>query len=149
MDVTASGAAVPKSSLYILDTNTVGYIVNGRSPAARATLASAVEHSMVAISAITEAEILFGLARKPQAVRLRLAIEAFLATMSVLPWDSAAARAYATLRAQMTAEGRSLGNLDMLIAAQAVETEATLVTRDAAFAQVKSLRSLENWAVDV
>ena len=136
-------------SLYMLDTNTVGYIVSGRSQAARRAMGDLMELAPIAISAITEGEIAYGLARKPGAVRLRSSIEALLSTIQILPWDSAAAQAYGTLRAQMSAAGKSLSNLDMLIAAHAIATEAILVTHDTAFLQIEALRPVVNWATDL
>ncbi len=137
------------STLYLLDTNMVGYIVSGRSQAARLTMVEMIDEFPIAISAITEAEMLYGLARKPEATRLRAAVEAFLSRVEILPWDSDAARAYGTLRARLSAAGKSLSAMDMLIAAHAVATDAVLVTRDAAFVQVASLRPVVDWATDL
>jgi tRNA(fMet)-specific endonuclease VapC len=108
-----------------------------------------IKDALIAISAITEGELMYGLARKPEAVRLRAGIEALLASVQILPWDSQAARAYGTLRAQLTAAGKTLSNMDMLIAAQAMATDAILVTRDAAFSQVEALHPVTNWATDL
>ncbi len=44
---------------------------------------------------------------------------------------------------------RVLSALDMLIAAHAISTNATLVTGDKAFAQVEDLRPPVNWATDL
>ena len=140
---------VKGTTLYLLDTNTFAYIVNGRSPAARARMTSLIEHSPLAISAITEGEILYGLAKKPEAMRLRAAVESLLATVLVLPWDSAAASAYGTLRAQLSSAGKILSSMDMLIAAHAIASDAILVTSDKAFAQVEALRPVANWATDL
>ena len=136
-------------TLYLLDTNTIAYIINERSRAARSAMEHAIQYSVIAISAISEGELLYGLARKPEAVRMRAAVEAMLSTVLILPWDSEAARAYGTLRAKMAKAGKSLSNLDMLIAAQAIAANAVLVTRDAAFSQVEALHPVANWATDI
>ena len=135
--------------MYLLDTNTVAYIVNGRSKSARRKLASLGVDDRVLISTITEAEIRYGLAKKPEAKRLREVMEEFLAAMEILSWDSDAALAYGTLRAGMTSAGKNLSAMDMLIAAHAVAVGATLVSNDAAFRHVKGLHGLVNWATDV
>jgi len=140
---------VTGGTLYLLDTNTVAYIVNGRSPAARQRMAQQIKHSVIAISAISEAEVLYGLAKNPAATRLRSAVEGLFSAIRVLPWDSEAARAYGTLRAKMTVAGKSLSTMAMLIAAHALATDAILVTRDKAFAQVSGLRPTLNWATDL
>jgi tRNA(fMet)-specific endonuclease VapC len=140
---------VKSPPLYLLDTNTFSYIADGRSSAARKTMEQLSTHATIAISAITEGEVLYGLARKPQAVRLRAAVESLLSAIVILPWDSSAANAYATLRARITASGKNLSALDTLIAAHAIAANATLITRDAAFSQVDALRPVVNWATDL
>jgi tRNA(fMet)-specific endonuclease VapC len=142
-------AGMSGSSLYLLDTNTVAYILDGRSRMARATMSEVLQHSVVAISAITEGELLYGLARKPEATRLRAGVEALLSSVQILPWDSSAAKAYGTLRARMAAAGRNLSNMDMLLAAHAIAVDAILVTRDRALLQVEALRPVANWAGDI
>ena len=137
------------SELYLLDTNIVSYIANGKSSAARRAVKSVSAHASIAISAITEAELLFGLARRPEAIRLRESIGAVLVGVKVLPWDSDAARSYATLQLHLSQSGKSLGALDALIAAHAIATNAVLVTRDAAFQQMGHLCPTVNWATDL
>lgn len=129
--------------LYILDTNTASYIIKGESTVIKHL--SAVPMSSVCISAITEAELLRGVARKPEAKRLPLLVREFLLRVNILPWDSSAAAAYAELRTACEKEGYSLGNMDMLIAAHSVATEATLITNDKAFYNVKHYLLLEDW----
>ncbi len=137
------------SLIYLLDTNMVTYIVRGRSIAARRKLASLGEHEVACISAITEAEMRYGIAKKPQAHVVQAAIEGFLARAKILPWGSAEAAAYGILRAQQEAAGKTLDALDMLIAAQAFSTGATVVTNDRAFSQIPGIRPPVNWATDL
>ncbi|HEX4580541.1 MAG TPA: type II toxin-antitoxin system VapC family toxin [Acidobacteriaceae bacterium] len=134
---------------YLLDTNTVSHIVRGRSVAARVRLSGLGPRESASISTITEAEIRYGLAKRPHAHALASAVEGFLAKIAVLPWDRDEALAYGHLRARMEAAGKALGNLDMLIAAQAIARDTTLVTSDKAFSLVKELSVIENWAVDL
>ena len=94
--------------------------------------------------AVTEAELRFGVARKPQAAGLHLAVEEFLLHVEILPWDSSAAQHYATLRSAMEDLGTPIGNLDMMIAAQALAADVTLVTHDRVFQRVKHLNT-EDW----
>jgi len=133
--------------LYLLDTNTVSYIVSGRSPAARRKLDVNLADS--AISAITEGELRFGLAKRPEAVRLRKAIDSMLDVVLVLPWDSEAAQAYGIMRARMAAAGKALSALDTLIAAHAASVNAALVTNDRAFRHATGLQTTINWATDL
>jgi tRNA(fMet)-specific endonuclease VapC len=133
----------------MLDTNMVSYIIKGVSLAARDHLnALASEHS-ACISAITEAELRFGLAKLRQSAQRIAAAERFLAHTKVLPWGRAEAAVYGPARARQEAAGKRLDNLDMLIASHAIATHSILVTRDQAFHHVQGLIGFENWATDL
>jgi tRNA(fMet)-specific endonuclease VapC len=132
----------------MLDTNTVSYIVRGKSPAARAALDGLRGENIACISAITEAELRYGVAKQAPGLTRQAVLTRFFAKTRVLPWGSEQALAYGDLRARLE-RGKILGPLDMLIAAHAISTNATLVTRDKAFAQVEDLRPPVNWAVDL
>lgn len=133
----------------MLDTNTVSYILKGKSPAARARLAALGDDEVACISIVTEFELEFGLAKNPNAQNLRHAIRSFLARIRVLPLGAAEARAYGRLRVEQEAAGRSLESMDMLIAAHAVAVGAFLVTADSVFDHVHRLAGKENWAMDL
>jgi tRNA(fMet)-specific endonuclease VapC len=128
---------------YLLDTNTVSYIIKGNIPRLRERLLK-VPIAEVGLSVVTEAELRFGVARRPEAAKLRVAVEEFLLRVAVLPWTSYAAQQYAEIRAALERKGMPMGNLDMMIAAQALAAEAILVTRDRVFQRVKGLR-VEDW----
>ena len=132
-----------------MDTNTVSYIVKGKSPVARAKLAGLQDGEIGCISVITEAELQYGLAKSPNAHALHSSLEGFFAKIQILPWGREEALAYGQLRAKQEATGKLLGNLDMLIAAHAIAVGAVLVTNDKAFAQVASLPGTRNWATDL
>jgi tRNA(fMet)-specific endonuclease VapC len=133
----------------MIDTNTVSYIVRGRSPAARVKLAGLGQDEVGCISSVTEAEIRYGLAKTPNAHILRASIEGFLAKIQILDWGRDEALAYGVLRAKLEASGRMLGNMDLMIAAHAIALGAMLVTNDKAFSQVGELDGIVNWALDV
>jgi tRNA(fMet)-specific endonuclease VapC len=129
---------------YLLDTNTVSYIIKGNRPRVRERLLH-VAMADVGISVITEAELLFGLARRPDAMKLKTVVEEFLLRVEVLPWESAAAQQYARIRAAMEGGGEPMGNLDLMIAARALASGIILVTNDAVFRRVKGLK-IEDWS---
>ena len=137
------------TSLQMLDTNIVSYIVKGRSPAARARLLALKDDEVACVSAITEAEIRYGLVRRPEATVLKTLMDGFLASIRVLPWSRDEADAYGRVRAKLEKSGMSLGNMDMMIAAHAIAAGAVLVTNDKAFAQVEDLHLSANWATDL
>jgi tRNA(fMet)-specific endonuclease VapC len=130
---------------YLLDTNIASYVIKGNVPHVRENLRK-VPMPEVGISAVTEAELRFGAMRKPQATRLQLAVNEFLLRVEILPWDSAAAQHYAKLRSALEDSGTSMGNLDMMIAAQALAVGGTLVTHDRVFHRVKRLK-IEDWTI--
>ena len=120
---------------FMLDTNMASYVIKGNPPEARARLAALPMNSIL-ISVVTQAELLYGLARKGRPAALCRLIQEFLLRVQVLPWDSNAATVYGNMRASCAAAGVTLGALDLLIAAHAVAVHAPLVTHDKTFGLV-------------
>ncbi len=129
---------------YLLDTNIASYVIKGSFPSVRRRL-SRISIPQVFLSAVTEAELWYGVARRPDIPGLRTVVEDFLVRVTVLAWDSVAAQQYGQLRATLEREGQPMGNLDMMIAAHALASGCVLVTNDQAFSRIKGLK-LENWA---
>jgi tRNA(fMet)-specific endonuclease VapC len=129
----------------MLDTNMASYVIKGNPPEARKRLATLPINSIV-ISVVTQAELLYGLARKGRPAAFGLLIKEFLRRVQVLSWDSNSAMVYGDLRASCAASGITLGALDMLIAAHAVAEKAILVTHDKAFGLVPGgILTVEDW----
>ncbi|MGA2773922.1 MAG: type II toxin-antitoxin system VapC family toxin [Bryobacteraceae bacterium] len=131
------------TSRYLLDTNIASYVIKGNIPAVRRRIVQ-VPMAQLAISAVTEGELRYGTARRPDAARLRTIVDEFLLRMTILPWDSEAAQHYGQIRAALEREGQPMGNLDMMIAAHALALGAVLVTNDQALARIKQLK-VEDW----
>jgi tRNA(fMet)-specific endonuclease VapC len=74
---------------------------------------------------------------------LAVAVDEFLLRLEILPWNSEAAKRYAQLLADLEKKGEPMGNLDMMIAAQALASEAMLVTHDRVFRRVRGLKSAD------
>jgi tRNA(fMet)-specific endonuclease VapC len=129
---------------YLLDTNMAGHVIKGNIPRVRERLLK-VPMGQVSISAVTEAELRFGVARRPEAVRLKTAVEEFLLHIDRLPWDSEAAQHYARVRAALERDGEAIGNLDLMIAAHALAARAVLITHDRLFRRVRELKT-EDWS---
>ncbi|PUE23694.1 VapC toxin family PIN domain ribonuclease [Limnohabitans sp. JirII-29] len=130
------------TALYLLDTNTVSHLIK-RHPQVTQRLLAVPMHQ-VCISAITAGELAFGLAKRPEAVALKAAVDEFLRRVEVMPWDEAVAQTYGTLRAHLQSQGTPLAALDMQIAAHALHLNAILVSNDRAFAQATDLL-VEDW----
>jgi len=130
---------------YLLDTNVISHIMQGRDAKLLARLAK-LPMGQVAISSVTLAEIEYGIQRRGQPMALRNALTQVLLHMDVLPWDAAAASCYGEMCSSLEAQGINLSDFDMMITAHAVALKATLVSRDKAFANNPKQRlKLEVW----
>jgi tRNA(fMet)-specific endonuclease VapC len=127
---------------FMLDTNIVSHLLKEHPAVTEQILHKPMAN--LCISVLTEAELLFGLAKRPERKLLHAKVAEFLKRMTVLAWDSAAAAAFAQLRVKMERQGRNLSPFDLLIAAHALSLGAVLVTSDHAFRQVSEL-TLEDW----
>lgn len=132
--------------LHMLDTDIASYLIKGKSPKVEAKLAD-LTPAMVCISVMTRAELQYGIRRLPPDHRLQLVVRQFLKLMRTLLWDSEAADWYADIRHQLVQTGSPIGELDMMIAAQALSAGAILVTNNARhYKRIKAPLILENWA---
>jgi tRNA(fMet)-specific endonuclease VapC len=129
---------------YLLDTNTASYVIKGNFPRVRERLLK-VPMAEVGISVVTEAELRFGVAKRPEATTLKRVVDEFLLRVESLAWDSAAAQEYARIRAALENDGEPMGNMDLMIAAQAVASGTVLVTHDHVFRRVKGLK-VDDWS---
>ena len=130
---------------YLLDTNVISHIMQGRDAKLLAKL-SKLPMGQAAISSVTLAEIEYGNERRGSPTKLRNALSQVMLHMDVLPWDALAATCYGELCSSLETQGINLSDFDMMIAAHAVALKATLVSRDKAFMNVpKSILKLEIW----
>jgi tRNA(fMet)-specific endonuclease VapC len=136
---------------FLLDTNAAIALLNGRPAAVRERLRRAVtDGATIAISTIVLFELWYGAARsqrpRENAERLRVFMTGDLAVLSFGPDDAGRA---GLLRATLEAAGTPIGPFDLLIAAHALESGATLVTANVGeFARVPDLL-WEDWSVAV
>jgi len=131
--------------MLILDTNTISYYFRG--DALVVPRLQALRPADVAVPAIVEYELRYGLMRLPSAAAApRLAALAkFLHPLQLLPFDSECAAHAARLRVELEAAGTPIGPHDTLIAATVLRHQATLVTRNVReFSRVPGLQWL-NW----
>jgi Predicted nucleic acid-binding protein, contains PIN domain len=130
---------------YMLDTNIVSHVIKGDMLHISHRLAKLPMEEIV-ISAVTEGELLFGLAKRGYPLALSERVQQFLIRVDVLPWDHDVTRAYGDLRAACEAKGIALGALDMMIAGHAAAAQCTLVTRDKAFSRIPAPFAMEDWS---
>jgi tRNA(fMet)-specific endonuclease VapC len=133
------------ASLLLIDTDIASYFIKARYPSVTARFAAA-DASRLSISAVTQAELLYGLKSLDPAHRLHLAVHRFLREIRILPWGEEAAEIHADIRYQLVSGGIAIGEMDMMIAAQAIALEATLVTNNVRhYARLSPALSIENW----
>lgn len=131
--------------LYLLDTDTASFVIKRRTAGLLERLAT-VPPDRVAVSAITRAEMMYGLKALPAEHRLQLGVRQFLKLVRVLAWDGEAADYYAEIRHQLVSTGRVIGEMDMMIAAHALSAGAVLVTNNMRhFERIALPLLLENW----
>jgi tRNA(fMet)-specific endonuclease VapC len=103
--------------------------------------------SQVRMSAITLAELRFGVAKSANAKRSLANLRTLLAKIAVVPFDEAATERYGSLRAMLEQRGSTIGPLDTLIAAHALSLGWRLATHNTrAFRRVPGLK-VEDWLV--
>lgn len=132
--------------MIILDTNICIYAINRRSTAIVRRLArQAAQRDSVCVSAITVAELEYGIAKSQHVERNRAALEGFLAPIEVLAFEGDAPRHYGDIRYVLEATGTAIGPNDLLIAAHARSLGAMLITNNAdEFKRVPGL-VVDNW----
>ena len=128
---------------YMLDTNTCIFIMS-RKPGALAAFQQNGADG-VAVSAITLAELEYGISKSSRREENRNTLEAFLALVIILPFDGTAAAEYGELRVNLQRKGTPIGMMDMLIAAHALAADLILVTNNTReFERIEPLK-LEDW----
>jgi len=130
---------------YMLDTNIISDLI--RSPQGKAAKRVAkVGEDNICTSIIVAAELRYGCA-KSGSERLFKAVEDLLGEIAVLPFDILADAEYGGIRSALEAAGKPIGSNDLLIAAHAAATGATIVTANAGeFKRVRGLK-VENWLI--
>ncbi|MBL5973538.1 MAG: type II toxin-antitoxin system VapC family toxin [Candidatus Leucobacter sulfamidivorax] len=121
--------------MIVLDTNVVSALMRPDLDPAIARWIAEHDPSEFVLTAVTRAEIRYGIARLPagqRRERLRHAADALFAAQAgrILPFDERAADLYGDIIAQREATGRPIGVLDAQIAAIARAHDAVIATRD-------------------
>lgn len=130
---------------YLLDTNICIYALKNRPPEVLQRLQD-VGRAAVALSVITVLELRHGVEKSQQREANQVRLDLFLKPMCILPFEENDAQVGGRLRAHLSQIGRPIGDLDSLIAAQALARDMILVTNNLReFERVPDLRT-ENWA---
>ncbi len=128
---------------YLLDTDVLSDLVRDPHGPVGASITAAGEDT-VCTSIVVAGELHYG-GRKAASAALRNRISLMLSAMEVLPLETPAEEHYARIRHDLTRRGALIGPNDLLIAAQALALDLTLVTRNQReFGRVRALR-VERW----
>jgi hypothetical protein len=138
--------------VIVLDTNVISELMSPHaSPTVRAWVAGQRITNTLCITAITVAEILYGMELLPRGKRrdsLLLDAEAMFRedfASHILVFDEHAARALSTIAAARRGRGRPITTLDAQIVAIALANGATLATRNTADFQGCGVRLINPW----
>ena len=128
---------------YLLDTNTVIYVLKKRPLAVLKTFNT--HASQMAISSITLAELFHGAEKSARVDENLRTIEDFTSRLEVLAYGPKAAQHYGSVRAALEKKGKTVGVNDLHIAAHARSEGLVLVTNNLReFSRVPALQT-ENW----
>lgn len=111
----------------MLDTNICIALINQKSAKVLAQLKQ-YKVGEVCISAVTLAELQYGVAKSKHQHKNADALQQFILPLEVAAFDESATNAYGELRAYLEMQGTPIGALDMMIAAHALSLNVKLVT---------------------
>jgi len=134
---------------YLLDTNAVIALLRNRPLAVRDRLRRAIAAGdTIAVPTIVLFELWYGVARSARRIENTERLRVFLSgAIAIVPFGDEHATTAGDLRAELEAAGTPIGAYDLLIAAQALRTGATLVTANVTeFARVRGLQ-WEDWTM--
>jgi tRNA(fMet)-specific endonuclease VapC len=129
---------------YLLDTNICIYLIK-KEPYYVLEQFKAHPIGEIGVSTITIAELQYGVQNSQHVAQNQRSLEQFLAPLEIVDFDYTAAVNYGKIRAALKRQGIPIGPLDMLIAAQALTLDITLVTNNVKeFSRVPDLK-ITNW----
>jgi len=137
--------------MIVLDTNVISELMRRRPTTRVLRWIDEQDASTLAITAVTVAELLYGVARLARGARktaLAAAVDGLVRedfAGRVLPFDVAAAAHYAELVAERERQGRPISTADGQIAAICRSAGATLATRDVHDFDVTGVGVLDPW----
>jgi tRNA(fMet)-specific endonuclease VapC len=131
------------SYLYLLDTNIVSDLIRHLAGAVFQKLSDVGEAS-VCTSIVVACELSFGV-QKSGSARLKQKLEQVLKVLPLISLEHPIEKYYAEIRTHLEQSGTPIGPNDMLIAAQALMLDLTVVTANVReFSRVPGLKN-ENW----
>lgn len=129
---------------YMLDTNICIYAIKHKTETVIKNFLSHEPEEMC-ISAITYAELMYGVEKSMAIEKNGIALSLFLSPLTILEFQASAAEEYGKVRAELETKGMPIGPMDLLIAGHARSEGLILVTNNTReFCRVEGL-VVENW----
>ena len=129
---------------YLLDTDICIYLIKKHPPEVLARFQQ-TQLKQLHISTITVFELYFGIEKNNSQQRNLVALENFMAPLTLVDFSVESAKKAAKIRSILQKQGTPIGAYDLQIAAIAVAENMTLLTHNVReFERVKGLK-LENW----
>ncbi|VWC41428.1 type II toxin-antitoxin system VapC family toxin [Burkholderia lata] len=138
--------------MILVDTNVMSEPLRREPSAAVIKWLDAQNVETLFLAAISLGEMRFGVAALPEGRRrdwLHQSIEQRVVPLfrgRILPFDDAASKAYASIRARARALGSAIAPADVFIAATAEANGLIIATRDVAPFEAVGLRVIDPWA---
>jgi tRNA(fMet)-specific endonuclease VapC len=131
--------------IWLLDTNTIVYAQYVGGPV-RERLDEASKRGRVVTSVLVIAELFYGAAKSSRPEANRRKVDDVVRALEVLPITIGSAARFGALKQDLGSRGRVKADIDLHIAATAIEEGATLVTNDGALlaGDIEGLAA-ENW----
>jgi tRNA(fMet)-specific endonuclease VapC len=132
--------------MYLLDTNICIYAINKRSNELIEKIGSSLESGLY-LSALTVAELEFGVENSIQIEKNRMALLKFISIFEIINFDVQDAIEYGKLKAKLKKNGTLIGPIDMLLAAQSISKNLIFVTNNTnEFKRIENLK-IEDWSL--
>ena len=129
---------------YLLDTNICIYIIK-KKPEIVLEKFKTFPLGSIGISAITLAELQYGIRKSSNPDKNMMALNQFLIPLEIIDFDYRATIEYGIIRAKLEKKGTPIGPLDTLIGAHALGLGLTIVTNnEKEFERIEGLK-IENW----
>ncbi|MCK4542436.1 MAG: type II toxin-antitoxin system VapC family toxin [Spirochaetales bacterium] len=130
--------------MYLIDTNICIYLIKKQNQDLRVKVEQQKPFD-IAISAISVAELEYGVAKSKHTEKNRIALQNFLSSFEIIPFDDIDAEQFGIVRAYFEKMGQQIGTYDLEIASQALARGYIVVTNnEKEFRRVPGLK-VENW----
>ena len=130
--------------MYLLDTNICIYALKNRYPKLTETLLT-VHPDEIFVSSVTVFELEYGATKSKWGDKTREVLRKFLSSYDVLPFTAKDAVLCGRLRAELAAGGVPIDAYDLMIAAQGVTRDLTVVTHNLGEFQWVHGLQVEDW----